>query len=220
MIELKAVTKSYGSAAGGRTVLGGVDARIKTGEFVAVFGKSGSGKSTLLHLIGGLDRDYGGSIQVEGHTLESLSDSNLSRLRGKHIGFVFQTPTFLSHLDCMGNLIFAARFADGNDTPERLKELLGSFGLSEFGRAKPDELSGGQRQRLAMVRALVGDPSVLLLDEPTGNLDQETGRALIEELVRLRASGKTLLAVTHDERLAQSAGRVLVLEEGLLREEG
>ena len=219
MVELESVHKTYPLKEGSIEVLSGLGAAVKEGEFVAVFGRSGSGKSTLFNLIGGLDRDYRGRIRVDGQALEKLSDKDLSRLRGATIGFVFQTPFFPGHLDCLSNLAFAASFAGGRDNGEDILALLESLGLAELSARRPDELSGGQLQRLALARAIVGSPKILLCDEPTGNLDIETGRRVIDELKKLNHDGMTLLVATHDRRVAETCDRVLELKDGQLTEE-
>lgn len=197
-------------------VLSGLDLHVERGEFAAVLGPSGCGKSTLLNLVGGLDRHYRGSIRVCGRYLEKLKDRELSGLRGARIGFVFQTPVFLSHLRCRANLAFAARFAGADVDPARLDLLLSRVGLESLAQSLPDELSGGQLQRLAVARALAGSPELLLLDEPTGNLDRSCGAALIELLGELHRDGVTLLVVTHDEGVADAADRALELTDGRL----
>ncbi|RJO71302.1 MAG: ABC transporter ATP-binding protein [Myxococcales bacterium] len=220
MIELVGVRKVYRAGGKDREVLRGVDAAIGRGEFAAVFGRSGAGKSTLLNLIGGLDRDYQGSIRLDGQALETLSDRRLTALRGATAGFVFQNPVFLDHLPAWKNIAFAARFAGGPADRPSLLPLLARLGLEEYADARPNELSGGQQQRLAVARALAGKPKVLLCDEPTGNLDTETGSSLIQILRDLNIAGMTLVVVTHDERVAEAAGRFMYLSDGRLAEGG
>lgn len=218
MIRIAHLTKSYPGPRGEHPVLRELDLHVEAGQAVAVLGRSGSGKSTLLGLVGGLDRRYSGSIQVADTRLEQLSDRDLSRMRGRLLGFVFQTPVFLNHLTCLDNLVMAARFSRADASPSRLRAMLAGVGLEDCAPALPDDLSGGQRQRLALVRALVADPAVLLCDEPTGNLDDETGQTVIDHLLARREEGRTLLIVTHDRRIAEACTRRLRLADGRLAE--
>ena len=216
MIRLDALTKHYGDGAARRAALDGVALSIDEGELVAVLGPSGSGKSTLLGIVGGLDRDYAGRVEVFGKDLRELADADLSRLRGERIGFVFQAFHLLPHLSVLDNVLAPALFAaDGGALRARGLSLLDRLGLADRAGDTPAHLSGGQRQRVAIARALLRRPALLLCDEPTGNLDAETGARTIELFRDLhREGGLTIVAVTHEERLAVAATRTLQLRDG------
>ncbi|UQA58718.1 ABC transporter ATP-binding protein [Polyangium aurulentum] len=216
-IGIQGLKRVHEGARGARPALDGVDLSIEEGEFVCVLGPSGSGKSTLLSIMGGLDRGYEGRIALWGQDLAGMSDSALSRLRGERIGFVFQHFHLLAHLTVLDNVLTPALFAPGGagGAVGRARSLLLRLGLSEREDDTPAELSGGQRQRVAIARALLRRPKLLLCDEPTGNLDTETGArtiALFQELYR--EEGLTVVAVTHEERLAKAASRIVRLDSG------
>jgi putative ABC transport system ATP-binding protein len=217
-IHAQGVTRVHDAGKGTRHALSEVDFTVQRGEFVAVLGPSGSGKSTLLSIVGGLDRAYKGKVHLWGEDIGAMSDTRLARLRGENIGFVFQHFHLLSHLSVLENVTTPALFdphADGQADVRRAKELLERLGLADRTSDTPAELSGGQRQRVAIARALLRRPKLLLCDEPTGNLDADTGAqtiALFEELYR--QDGLTIVAVTHEERLARVASRVVRLRDG------
>jgi ABC-type lipoprotein export system ATPase subunit len=221
MITLEKVTKRYPGA--DVDVLAGIDLSLEAGDFVSVVGRSGSGKTTLLNLIGGLDGTFDGRVEVGGQDLRSLGDAGLSTFRNTVVGHVFQAYHLLEHLTCRENVAVAALFARGNDrkdasvTRRRADEALEVVGLGGAGRRRPSALSGGERQRVALARALFHRPSILLCDEPTGNLDLETGREIVELLESLhRRDRMTIVAVTHDETIAAAGARVLRLHDGQL----
>lgn len=214
LIETQDVHKSYGRLA----VLRGVDLSVQPGEFVAITGRSGSGKSSLLHLIGGIDRNYHGTLRVFGKNLAALSDRTLSHLRNEHIGFVFQSFHLLDHLSCLENILLPNAFAK---TPlpaqlaeQRALEALERVDLSDYASFRPIELSGGQKQRVAIARALFQKPQLLLCDEPTGNLDELTSRKIVDLFSQLNKDGITLLIVTHDPLVSARALRTLQLSDG------
>jgi putative ABC transport system ATP-binding protein len=217
-IRAEHLTRVHDAGKGTRHALSDVDFTVSSGEFVAVLGPSGSGKSTLLAVVGGLDRAYQGKVFLWGEDIGAMSDNRLARLRGKHIGFVFQHFHLLSHLTVLENVTTPALFdPEANEVQDvrRANELLERLGLADRTADTPAELSGGQRQRVAIARALLRKPKLLLCDEPTGNLDAETGAqtiALFEELYR--QEGLTIVAVTHEERLARVASRVVRLRDG------
>jgi putative ABC transport system ATP-binding protein len=197
--------------------LGGVDFLVEEGEFVAIMGPSGSGKSTLLHLIGGLDKPSEGEITLAGKALSLLKDKQITLLRRRNVGFVFQFFNLLPTLTAEENIILPI-LIDGKSPKkyqERLDHLLDLIGLKERRRHKPEQLSGGEQQRVALARALVTEPSILLADEPTGNLDTKTG-TLIMDLLRRSCDelGQTIVVVTHDPRAASFADRVVFLRDG------
>jgi putative ABC transport system ATP-binding protein len=201
-------------------VLRGVSMRIRRGELVGLMGRSGSGKSTLLHVLGGLDREFTGSVRLFGQDLASLSDQALSQLRNARIGFVFQSFHLLDHVSCVDNVLlpnaFAATPLGRKQAVEQAREALHRVGLGDRWLSRPSELSGGQKQRVAIARALLFSPELLLCDEPTGNLDAHTGQQIIELFARLNQDGLTMLLVTHEQRVAQAAGRILRLLDGQL----
>jgi len=218
LIKLTGLTKRYGDGPAQRAALDRVTLAVEPGELVAVVGPSGSGKSTLLGVVGGLDRDFEGSAEVFGEDLRKLSDREISRLRGERIGFVFQAFHLLMHLSVLDNVLAPALFTPGHaDLRPRAHELLERLGLKGREQDTPAQLSGGQRQRVAIARALLRKPALLLCDEPTGNLDVETGAQTIELFREIFAEGGlTVVAVTHEERLAQMATRTVHIRDGRL----
>jgi putative ABC transport system ATP-binding protein len=214
--RLQAVRKRFGA----QPILDDVSLDVAPGELVSLIGRSGSGKSTLLSILGGLDLRYEGRCEVLGQDLQALSDRALARLRNRSVGFVFQSFNLLDHLSVAENVRLPAYFADAKDGAagglDRAEVVLDRVGMKGALRARPGELSGGQKQRVAIARALYAQPRLLLADEPTGNLDAETGREVIELFQSLRADGLTLLIVTHEERVSRAAERVLRLIDGRL----
>lgn len=210
---------------GGRElrVLDGVDTSINAGEKIAILGRSGSGKSTLLHLIGGLDDPTDGQVLFRGTDLAAFSESQLDAYRRTHLGFVFQFYHLLPELSTLENVMIGGLIAKGrggrNETKARAEQLLSRMGLSERMRHRPSKLSGGERQRVAIARALINQPDVLLADEPTGNLDADTGREILELFHELHAEGQTMVLVTHDDKVAAAADRVVTLVKGRLSSE-
>ena len=193
---------------------------VEAGELVALVGQSGSGKSTLLNIIGGLDMPDSGEVEVLGIDTLKAGDRKRASLRNQSIGFVFQAFNLLDHLTCLGNDTIPSAFAhDAKQVQERGRDALRRVGLSDFSHRYPSELSGGQKQRVAIARALFGAPSLLLCDEPTGNLDSETGKEVIDFFRELNAKdGVTLMIVTHERRVSSVAKRVIVMKDGLIAE--
>ncbi len=209
---------------GGQEVraLNGLTASVAEGEFVAVMGPSGSGKSTLLHLLGGLDRPGSGRILVSGRDITQLDQDALCLYRQQRVGFVFQSFNLLATMTALENVEFPLIFA-GVDLPARRARAaarLGEVGLTARMAHRPTELSGGEQQRVAIARALVADPDIVLADEPTGNLDSRTGGEVMEALVEVNRRGKTVVMVTHDERVAAYAHRVIQMMDGRVSEAG
>jgi len=203
------------------TVLKGADLSVARGESVAVVGRSGAGKSTLLHILGGIDRpDKGsGTVTVAGVDVYSVSGRQRSQLRACKIGFVFQSYHLLNEMDVLENVILPAMAIGDKSAWGRALELLDAVGLADRARHTPLELSGGEQQRVAIARALINNPEIVLADEPTGNLDEDTGGTVLDMLHRLtRERGKSLLMVTHSSAVAASCNRTLFLADGLLRE--
>ncbi|WCJ58243.1 ABC transporter ATP-binding protein [Fontisphaera persica] len=198
-------------------VLRGVTLEVQPGEFVAVRGASGAGKSTLLHLLAGLDQPTAGEIFFRGLPVHRLSALELAAMRNRHIGLVFQAYHLLPELDALENVCLPARLArlPADEAEARARELLARVGLSERWRHRPRQLSGGEQQRVALARALINRPDVILADEPTGNLDSQTGGQIIDLLVSLQREHRTALVIaTHDASIAARAGRVVELRDG------
>ena len=224
MIAARGLRKRYPDAEGAPLeVLRGADLTVAEGEMLAVVGPSGCGKSTLLNIVGGLDTDYGGEVEVDGVRLTGLSDAALAAFRNRSVGFVFQSFNLVAPLSALENVMLPSYFgraAEGRrDLEARAVAALERVGLKDKARRRPPELSGGERQRVAIARALFGRPKVILCDEPTGNLDAATGAEVIDFFVQLvREERLTLVVVTHEERVSRAAGRVLKLREGKLVE--
>ncbi len=199
---------------GAEPVLRDVALTVEAGELVSLVGRSGSGKSTLLHILGGLDRGWTGKVEVLGQDLGALGDRALAKFRNREVGFVFQAFNLLEHLTVRENVALPAFFSDEPADPKRADEALARVGLVERAGDRPGALSGGQKQRVAIARALYARPRLLLADEPTGNLDSETGAQIIELFQKLNSEGLTLVIVTHEERVSQAAGRVLRMSDG------
>jgi putative ABC transport system ATP-binding protein len=219
-LAARAVTRRYGEGTTAVDALRGVDLEVRAGELVAVMGPSGSGKSTLMHLLAGLDKPTSGAVTIAGTELSALGDAALTRLRREHIGFIFQFFNLLPMLDAEENVTLPLSIA--GEKPDRawVDELMGKVGLEARRLHRPSELSGGEQQRVAIARALVTRPTILLADEPTGNLDSKTGGEILE-LMResVDAYGQTTVMVTHDPRAAAIADRILFIADGLIVKE-
>jgi putative ABC transport system ATP-binding protein len=216
LIELEDVYKIYDMGAEQVHALNGVDLRIERGEYVAIMGASGSGKSTLMNLLGCLDTPSSGSYRLNGVAVEELDDSQLAAIRNKEIGFVFQTFNLLPRTDALHNVELPLIYAGvpRRDRRERASLALERVGLADRMHHNPNELSGGQRQRVAIARALVNVPSLLLADEPTGNLDSATSVEIMELFDQLHGAGNTVVLVTHELEIAQHAWRRVSLRDG------
>ncbi|MFB0558868.1 MAG: ABC transporter ATP-binding protein [Candidatus Bathyarchaeia archaeon] len=216
ILETRKLTKHYGHV----HALRGVNLRVMEGEFLAIMGPSGSGKTTLLNLVGALDRTTEGEVVVRGTAINELKD--LDAFRNREIGFVFQFQNLISTLTARENVevpMHESRVG-GKERKERAEKLLASVGLGERVNHKPSQLSGGERQRVAIARALVNDPAIILADEPTGELDSETGWEIVDLLRRInREEGKTIIIVTHDLEVAKRTDRVVHLRDGIVERE-
>jgi putative ABC transport system ATP-binding protein len=220
VVSASEVTRRYGEGEAAVEALRGVSLQVKPGELVAVMGPSGSGKSTLMHLLAALDTPTSGTVTIAGQDVGSLSDSDVTKLRREHIGFVFQFFNLLPMLDAEENIRLPLTIAGEKADPEFFENLLKRVGLTDRRSHRPAELSGGQQQRVAIARALVSQPSVVFADEPTGNLDSKTGGEILE-LLRASAEelNQTMVMVTHDANAATIADRVLFLADGVIVEE-
>jgi putative lipoprotein releasing system, ATP-binding protein len=219
MIEIKGVTKSFGSL----QVLKGIDLRIEKGEIVSIVGPSGAGKTTLLQILGTLDKPDGGSVVVDGIETSTLSTNKLSEFRNTHLGFVFQFHQLLPEFTAIENIMIPAYIAGmkPKETRNRAEELLAFMGLSDRATHKPNELSGGEKQRVAVARALMNNPAVILADEPSGSLDSKNKEELHKLFFELRDKfGQTFVIVTHDETLATLTDRTIHLKDGRIVGEG
>ena len=215
--RVRGVVKTFASGDARRRVLDGVDLEIHAGELVVVVGRSGSGKSTLLHLLGGLDRPDAGAIEVGGVRVDAAPEAGLTNLRRSQVGFVFQSFHLLPELTGLENVLLPAHLAgDGRVAARQAKTLISRLGLEEAASRLPGSLSGGEQQRLAIVRSLVNDPVLLLADEPTGNLDVDSGTDVLRLLREVADGGRGVVLVTHDSQAATIADRALTLRDGRL----
>jgi len=222
MIKLKNIKKVYKMGEVNLEALKGVDLEIEKGEFISIMGPSGSGKSTLMNIIGCLDTPTEGEYFLDGEKVAGLNIDELSEIRNKKIGFVFQSFNLLNYATAYENVELPLLFngASGNERKERVKELLEMVGLYRWKDHRPTELSGGQQQRVAIARALVNDPSVILADEPTGNLDSKSGKEIMDIFLELWGKGKTIIMVTHDNNIASYSQRVIRILDGRIIREG
>jgi len=219
-LAARAVTRRYGEGTTAVDALRGVDLEVRAGELVAVMGPSGSGKSTLMHLLAGLDKPTSGTVTIAGTELSALGDGALTRLRREHIGFIFQFFNLLPMLDAEENVTLPLSIAGEKPDKAWVDELMGKVGLEGRRRHRPSELSGGEQQRVAIARALITRPTILLADEPTGNLDSKTGGEILELMRQsVDAYGQTTVMVTHDPRAAAIADRILFIADGLIVKE-
>jgi putative ABC transport system ATP-binding protein len=216
MIQLREVRKSYNTAGTGVDALAGVTLSFAPGEYAALLGPSGSGKSTLLHILGCLDTPTSGTYILDDTDIGRLDVNGLAEIRNRKIGFIFQSFHLMPRLTALENVGLPMLFAGigASERRERAAALLARVGLTDRARHRPAEMSGGQRQRVAIARALANRPSILLADEPTGNLDSRSGAEIIGLLEELRDEGKTVIVVTHDENLARRTHRIIRLLDG------
>ncbi len=219
MISLQSVTKTYQTPAGPFSALRGIDLEIKAGEFVAIVGKSGSGKSTLLNMVGGIDHPSSGNVTVGGTAIQALTENQLASWRGRKVGFVFQFFQLLPTLTAAENVMLPMDFCRTFPARERRKralDLLDRVGVAPQADKLPSALSGGEQQRVAIARALANDPPVILADEPTGNLDSVTARAVLELLRKMASSGVTVVIATHERDIAGVIDRTVEVADGVI----
>ena len=214
MLEIKNVTKIYGQGNASVTALNNVSLKVDKGEFIAIMGPSGSGKSTLLNIIGGLDRLTTGEVVLNGERMDNINEDALVNFRRGKISYVFQQYHLLPSLTALENVLLPLTFCRTNGRHHRAIELLEKMGLGKRAAHKPNQLSGGEQQRVAIARALVNDPLLTLADEPTGNMDQKTGREILDLFDQLNKEGRSIIMVTHNREAAERAEKIIVLQDG------
>ncbi len=218
IINIKNITRNFPMGNEVVKVLKGIDLEIERGEYVALMGPSGSGKSTLMNLLGCLDTPTSGSYELNGKDVSNMTDDDLAEIRNKEIGFVFQTFNLLPRTTALENVALPMIYAGASkkERTARAKEVLTQVGLADRMDHKPNQLSGGQRQRVAVGRALVNSPSIILADEPTGNLDSKTSVEIMSLFNKIHAAGNTVILVTHEEDIAENAHRIIRLRDGII----
>lgn len=218
VIEIRNIIRDFKLGQEVVHVLKGIDLDIKRGEYLAIMGPSGSGKSTLMNLLGCLDTPTAGSYNLNGNDVSQMTDDELAEIRNKEIGFVFQTFNLLPRTTALENVALPMIYAGASkkERQERASSVLNNVGLSDRMDHKPNQLSGGQRQRVAIGRALVNNPSIILADEPTGNLDSKTGAEIMGLFDKIHADGNTVIMVTHEEEVAAHAKRIIRLRDGII----
>jgi putative ABC transport system ATP-binding protein len=221
VIQIENLTRVYQMGETEVRALAGVSLEVQRNEYIAIMGPSGSGKSTLMNMIGCLDTPSSGEYVLNGNRVSQMNDSDLAEVRNREIGFVFQTFNLLPRTSCLANVELPLIYAGvkASDRKERALEVLDKVGLGDRVDHKPNELSGGQRQRVAIARALVNSPSILLADEPTGNLDTKTGDEIMLLFEELYRAGNTIILVTHENEIAQYARRIVRLRDGLVEKD-
>ena len=219
MLELKNVNKSYLEGNIKHSVLSNLDLYVSNGEIIILFGKSGSGKSTLLNIISGIDVPDSGSVAIDGTDITKLSEKERTIVRRNKVGFIFQFFNLIPTLTVKENLLLPLELTGSNNTEERINSILSEVGLANRANTYPDRLSGGEQQRIAIARALIHNPDIILADEPTGNLDYETGLQIVDLIDRVvKKKGKTMIMVTHSKDVIGLAVRIYSLKEGRLKE--
>jgi len=218
VIDLQSVTKVYKTGLLELPVLHDINFQVEVNEYVAIMGPSGSGKSTLMNILGGLDQPTSGNYLFDGKNIAHMNDEDLSKIRNERIGFVFQNFSLLPRMTASENvqvpLVYAGTAV--RERKQRADEMLRKVGLGERVHHRPNELSGGQKQRVALARALINNPSIILADEPTGNLDSKTSREIMVLLGKLHSEGNTIILVTHEDDIADYALRTIILNDGII----
>lgn len=217
VLKIENLKKSYFGEAEEFKILKGIDLEVNQGDFISIMGPSGSGKSTLMHILGALDRPTSGSYKLQGRELANLTDDELSKVRNKDIGFVFQAFYLVPHNTVLQNVLLPSRYGGTEPLDSNIAiQLLEAIGLGERLHFKPNQISGGQCQRAAIARALLNNPAIIMADEPTGNLDSVTGQSILAILQYLHSLGKTIIMVTHERDVAEHTERILHLKDGLV----
>ena len=214
MLEVKNVSKVYGEGTAKVVALDNVSLRVNEGEFIAIMGPSGSGKSTLLNIIGGLDHISSGEVILDGKRIDSLDENALVDVRRGKIAYVFQQYHLIPSLTALENVLLPLTFCGANNKNQKALDILKRVGLEKRAEHKPSQLSGGEQQRVAIARALVNDPSLVLADEPTGNMDRKTGKEILALFGQLNEEGRSIVMVTHDPEIAGHAKEIVVLQDG------
>jgi putative ABC transport system ATP-binding protein len=214
MLEIKNISKTYGQGTAKVVALNNVSLRVNEGDFIAIMGPSGSGKSTLLNVIGGLEYPSGGEVILDGERIDNLDENDFVDIRRNRIAYVFQQYHLLPSLTAFENVMLPLTFCGLEKGEEKALEILKEVGLEGRTEHKPSQLSGGEQQRVAIARALVNSPSLILADEPTGNMDQKTGRAILDLFHQLNKDGRSIIMVTHAPEIAEHAKEIIVLQDG------
>jgi len=214
MLEIKNISKIYGQGTAKVVALNNVSLRVNEGDFIAIMGPSGSGKSTLLNVIGGLDYPSSGEVMLDRKRIDNLNENDFVDIRRGEIAYVFQEYHLLPSLTALENVMLPLTFCGSEKGEEKALELLKRVGLEVRAEHKPSQLSGGEQQRVAIARALVNSPSLILADEPTGNMDQKTGREILALFHQLNKDGRSIIMVTHDPEIAEHAKEIIVLQDG------
>lgn len=214
MLEVREVSKTYGEGTAKVVALNNVSLQVTKGDFVAIMGPSGSGKSTLLNIIGGLDYPSAGEVILDGKRIDDIDENALVDIRRGTIAYVFQQYHLLPSLTALENVLLPLIFRGPNNGAQKAQEMLRRVGLEKRAGHKPGQLSGGEQQRVAIARALVNDPSLILADEPTGNMDQKTGMEILDVFRQLNTEGHSIIMVTHNPEIARNAGTTILLQDG------
>ena len=214
MLEIKKVSKTYGQGTAKVVALNNVSLRMNEGDFIAIMGPSGSGKSTLLNIIGGLDHISSGEVILDGKRIDSLDENALVDIRREKLAYVFQQYHLIPSLTALENVLLPLTFCGANNKDQKALGILKRVGLEKRAEHKPSQLSGGEQQRVAIARALVNDQSLILADEPTGNMDRKTGKEILALFDQLNKEGRSIIMVTHDPEIAGYAKEVVVLQDG------
>jgi len=214
MLQIKNVLKIYGEGAAKVVALNDISLHLNKGDFIAVMGPSGSGKSTLLNIIGGLDHISGGKAVLEGKRIDNLDENSLVSIRRGKIAYIFQQYHLIPSLSALENVLLPLVFCGAGEASEKVSDMLRKVGLEGRANHKPSELSGGEQQRVAIARALINQPSLILADEPTGNMDQKTGKQILNLFDELNREGHTIIIVTHDNEVAKLAKNTVFMQDG------